>query len=176
MPILPVDSGCTVTNINHDSIVPAERRMTASRPISVATINSEPIFPDYEGYGTLNTFSADGNITCIRMGRCIRAPTIKNLLSVSSMALKGHECMLNEKNPRMICKDGTVVPMYFFNNLFYLPYVVPTEHGSSGSHLYPRNGVQGRGYPWTVCLADSGTGISPRGRFWKFGDGDIPHP
>ena len=33
----------------------------------------------------------------------------------------------------MICKDGTIVPIYFFNNLFHMPYLVPiTESEPSG--------------------------------------------
>ena len=47
--LICVDSGCTVTNIDHDSIIPEDRRMSASRPISVATKDSEAIYPDYEG-------------------------------------------------------------------------------------------------------------------------------
>ena len=39
------------------------------------------------------------------------------------MAKKGHNVILNENNPRMICRDGTVVPIYYFENLFYLPFV-----------------------------------------------------
>ena len=57
----------------------------------------------------------------------MRAPTIKNLLSVSGLAKKGHQCILNEYNPRLICKDGTVVPIYFMQDLFFLPFLVPTN-------------------------------------------------
>ena len=32
----------------------------------------------------------------------------------------------------MICKDGTIVPIYFFNNLFYMPYLIPTGSCDSG--------------------------------------------
>ena len=109
--------------------------MSASRPISVASIDSDDIYPDYEGFGSINTYSANGTIKTIRMGRCIRAPSIKDLLSVSSMAQKGHECILKANNPRMICKDGTVVPFYFFNNLFYMPYIVPLKSMDSGGSL-----------------------------------------
>ena len=33
----------------------------------------------------------------------------------------------------MICKDGTIVPIYFFDNLFYMPYLVPTSFESDSS-------------------------------------------
>ena len=62
----------------------------------------EPTLPDYEGYGSITTIAYNGAIKNIRLGRCICAPTIKNLLSVSSMAKKGHNVILNENNPRMI--------------------------------------------------------------------------
>ena len=71
--------------------------MTASRGIEVASKGTTPVFPDYEGYGSIATFGSNGSIKQMRMGRCICAPTIKDLLSVSSMTLKGHECILNEK-------------------------------------------------------------------------------
>ena len=129
--LLPVDSGCTVTNIDDDSIIHADHRMSASRPISVASKGSDPVYPDYEGYGSIETFTAFGSIKKLRMGRCIRAPAIKDLLSVSALAAKGHECILNEHNPRMVCKDGTVVPFYYFNGLFYMPYVTPIDRGVS---------------------------------------------
>ena len=84
------------------------------------------------------TFDRLGSIKNIRMGRCVCAPGVKDLLSVSALAKKGHECVLNENNPRMICKDGTIVPMYFFNNLFYMPYVTPaTEYTAANSATRP---------------------------------------
>ena len=92
--------------------------MSASRPIQVASKDVDPIYPDYEGYGSINTLTQFGSIKNIRMGRCVRAPSVKNLLSVSSMAKKGHEIIMNENNPRIICQDGTVVPMYYFLDLF----------------------------------------------------------
>ena len=54
--------------------------MSASRPISVASIDSDDIYPDYEGFGSINMYSANGTIKTIRMGQCIRAPSIKDLL------------------------------------------------------------------------------------------------
>ena len=126
-----------MTNINHGSIIPIDNRMSASRPITVAAKDSEPIYPDYEGYGQIVTFDRLGSIKKIRLGRCVCAPGVKDLLSVSALAKKGHECILNENNPRMICKDGTIVPMFFFNNLFYMPYATPaTDHKVSGGD-YP---------------------------------------
>jgi hypothetical protein len=131
--LIPVDSGCTVMNIDDNSIIHADHRMSASRPISVASKGSDPVYPDYEGYGSLQTFTSFGSLKKLRMGRCIRAPAIKDLLSVSALAAKGHECILNEHNPRMVCKDGTVVPFYYFNGLFYMPYVTPIgESPTSG--------------------------------------------
>ena len=47
--LICVDSGCTVTNIDHDCTIPEDRRMSASRPISVVTKDSEVIYPDYDG-------------------------------------------------------------------------------------------------------------------------------
>ena len=41
--LIPVDSGCTVSNINDGSIVHAEHRMSASRPIQVASKDVDPI-------------------------------------------------------------------------------------------------------------------------------------
>ena len=73
--LITVDSGCTVTNINHGSIIPPDRRMTASRGIEVASKGSSPIFPEYEGYGSIATFGSNGSIKEMRMGRCIRART-----------------------------------------------------------------------------------------------------
>ena len=116
--LIPVDSGCTVSNINDGSIVHAEHRMSASRPIQVASKDVDPIYPDYEGYGSINTLTQFGSIKNIRMGRCVCAPSVRNLLSVSSMAKKGHKIIMNENNPRMICRDGTIVPMYYFQDLF----------------------------------------------------------
>ena len=113
--LIPVDSGCTVSNISNESTIHAEHRMSASRPVCVADKGAEPIYPDYEGYGSITTFSYSGGIKNIRLGRCIRALAIKNLLSVSS---KGHNVILNENNPRMICRDGTIVPIYHFGDLF----------------------------------------------------------
>ena len=78
----------------------------------------EAIYPDYEGWGAITTFTDFGNTKHIRLGRCVRAPSVQNLLSCSALARWGHECILNKSNPRMVCKDGTVVPIYFFNNLF----------------------------------------------------------
>ena len=43
--LICVDSGCTVTSIDHGSIIPKDRRMPVSRPISVATKDSEAIYP-----------------------------------------------------------------------------------------------------------------------------------
>ena len=88
--------------------------MSAHTPVSVASKDADPIYPDYEGYGSIFSFSRDGSVKTIRLGRCIRAPVIRNLLSTSSLAKKGHEVILSENNPRMICKDGTIVPIYFF--------------------------------------------------------------
>ena len=122
-----------MTNIDHGSIIHADHRMSASRPICVASKDSDAIYPDYEGYGSLETFTAFGSLKKLRMGRCIRAPAMNDLLSVSALAAKGHECILNEHNPRMVCKDGTVVPFYYFNGLFYMPYVTPIgESPTSG--------------------------------------------
>ena len=112
--LLPVDSGCTVTNIDDNSTIHADHRMSASRPISVAAKDSEAIYPDYEGWGAITTFTDFGNTKHIRLGRCVRAPSVQNLLSCSALARWGHECILNESNPRVVCKDGTVVPIYFF--------------------------------------------------------------
>ena len=60
--LIPVDSGCTVTNIDHGSIIHADHRMSASRPICVASKDSDAIYPDYEGYGQIMTFSNFGQI------------------------------------------------------------------------------------------------------------------
>ena len=39
----------------------------------------------------------------------------------------------------MVCKDGTVVPIDFFNNLFYMPYVTPiSESQASGEYVPER--------------------------------------
>ena len=111
--------------------------MSASRPISVASKSSDAVFPDYEGYGSINTFTDFGTIKSIRMGRCICAPSVKDLLSVSGMAKKGHECILNENNPRMVCKDGTVMPFYYFNDLFYMPYITPIEESPNSGGIAP---------------------------------------
>ena len=116
-------------------LAPVARHMSASRPISVASKGSDPVYPDYEAYGSIETFTAFGSIKKLRMGRCIRAPAIKDLLSVSALAAKGHECILNEHNPRMVCKDGTVVPFYYFNGLFYMLCVTPIgESPASGGN------------------------------------------
>ena len=135
--LIPVDSGCTVTNIDHGSIIHADHRMSASRPICVASKDSDAIYPDYEGYGQIMTFSNFGQIKNIRLGRCVRAPTVKDLLSVSALAEKGHNCILNQNNPRMVCKDGTIVPIYYFNRLFYMPYITPNgECAASGGEAH----------------------------------------
>ena len=93
--LIPVDSGCTVTNINNESIIHAEHRMSASRPVAVASKDAEAIYPDYEGFGQISTFNKYGGIKNIRMGRCICAPSVKDLLSASALTKKGHECVLN---------------------------------------------------------------------------------
>ena len=77
--LIPVDSGCTVTNINNESIIHAEHRMSASRPVAVASKDAEAIYPDYEGFGQISTFNKYGGISNIRMGRCICAPSVKDL-------------------------------------------------------------------------------------------------
>ena len=125
--LIPVDSACTVTNIDHESVIPADRRMTASRLLYVAKIGDDPTYPDYEGFGSINIITEFGSVKKLRLGRCIRAPTIKTLLPVSGLADKGHECILNKNNPRMITKDGTVVPIYYWNNRFLMPFVVPSD-------------------------------------------------
>ena len=82
----------------------------------------------------MNIITEFGSMRKIRLGRCVRAPAIKNLLSVGMLARKGHECIMSEHNPRIVMKDGTVVPMYFVNNLFLLPYLLPIDvhvHGVS---------------------------------------------
>ena len=43
--LIPVDSACTVTNIDHESVIPADRRMTASRPLYVAKLGMTPLIP-----------------------------------------------------------------------------------------------------------------------------------
>ena len=36
----------------------------------------------------------------------------------------------------MVCKDGTLIPIYFVNNLFYMPYLTPiSESQASGGHV-----------------------------------------
>jgi len=141
--LIPVDSGCTVTNIDDDSIIHADHRMSASRPFSVASKDAEAIYPDYEGFGQITTYSKHGGFKNIRMGRCIRAPSVKNLLSVTALAKKGHECVLNTNNPRVVCKDGIIVPLYYFDDLFYLPYITPTDGSSvsGGSRTVETYGV-----------------------------------
>ena len=133
--LIPVDSACTVTNINHDSVIPCEHRMQATRDICVAK-NVPATTPDYEGFGSINIITEFGSMKKLRMGRCIRAPSIKNLLSVGMLAKKGHECIMSENNPRIIMKDGTVVPMYFVDNLFLLPYLLPTSTHANDTYVH----------------------------------------
>ena len=76
--------------------------MSASQPINVAAKNADAIYPDYEGFGQILTFNSLGSVKNIRLGRCIRAPTVKDLLSVSALAEKGHKCTLRKNNPRII--------------------------------------------------------------------------
>lgn len=125
--LIPVDSACTVTNMNHESVVPPDRRMSPSTTISVANKTTNSIVPDYEGFGSITVITEFGAAKTLRLGRCIRSPAIQDLLSVSGLTKKGHECILSENNPRMICKDGTVVPFYFCGNLFYMPYLTPID-------------------------------------------------
>ena len=74
--LIPVDSGCTVTNIDHGSIIHADHRMSASRPICVASKNSDAIYPDYEGYGQIMTFSNFGQIKKpTKSHRCSQFPS-----------------------------------------------------------------------------------------------------
>ena len=136
---IPVDSACTVTNVDSDDIIPIEHRMQASRGICVADKTASAVTPDYKGFGSMTVLTDFNTPKRVRLGRVVRAPVIRNLLSVSSLAKKGHECILNENNPRMVCKDGTVVPIYLFNDLFYMPFLTPydTTCESSGGSSPP---------------------------------------
>ena len=60
--LIPVDSGCTVTNIDHECIIHADHRMSASWPINVAAKNADAIYPDYEGFGQISTFNSLGSV------------------------------------------------------------------------------------------------------------------
>ena len=65
------------------------------------------------------------------------APCLQNLASCSEWARWGNECILNESNPRMVCKDGTLglVPIYFCSSVFYMPYLTPiSEPQASGGY------------------------------------------
>ena len=86
----------------------------------------------------------------------MRAPVIKDFLSVSGLAQKGHECVLNKNNLRIICKDGTIVPIYFFDNLFYMPCLVPTTDesefsGGTAPHFADEDGCSSPHLHATKC-------------------------